>query len=269
MKRALSLALASVLILPALSACEPQEKDIDLPAEIARNLEDAAANLRNNKIKEAEGQYKWILDHEAGNVGALTGMGKVAIAREDYAAAIGPLEQAVAKAADNADTQVTLGRAFAGHKDWTAAAEHLGKAWALDGEQEQFGLEYGVALREAGELAKSAEILLEVGELNPRIQYVYRELGRTQMAAEELDKALRTFMKAQTQWKGDQDSYAGAAMVYEEQGKVTKAADQWAAYIQQDCCSTYSKEVAQPRLAALKKAENAEVPESPEPDMDG
>ena len=62
---------------------------------------------------------------------------------------------------------------------------------------------------------------------------------------------LRTFMKAQTQWQGDQDSYAGAARVYEAKGDVSKSIDQWSAYLQQDCCSTYSKDVAQPKLAEL------------------
>lgn len=256
MKRLLGLALASALLLPA-AACQPKEKEIDLPAEIARRLEDGAANLRNDKIDEAEALYKWILDHEAGNVAALTGMGKVALAREDYEAAVASLEKAVAADADDADAQVSLGRAHAGAGDWAKAAEHLGKAWELDGEQEQYGMEYGVALREAGDLAKSAEVLTEVGELNPKLQYVFRELAKTQHAAKELDKALRTFMKAQTHWKGDQDAYAGAAMIYEEQGEISKAIDQWSAYIQQDCCSSYSKDTAQPKLAELKELENA------------
>ncbi|NVB40842.1 tetratricopeptide repeat protein [Pseudenhygromyxa sp. WMMC2535] len=256
MKRALVLALTSALLLPA-AACKPKEKEVDIEAEIARNLEEAASNLRNNKVDEAETQYNWVLEQDTDNVGANVGLGKVALSREDYAAATTPLEKAVAANAEDAEAQVSLGRAYAGQEDWAKAAEHLGKAWELDNEKEQYALEYGVALRESGELDKSAEVLVEAAELNPKLKYVYRELARTQYAAKKLDEALRTFMKAQIEWKGDQDAYAGAAMVYEDMGEITKAVDQWSNYIQQDCCSTYSKEVAQPKLAELKEKENA------------
>ncbi|MCA9700186.1 MAG: tetratricopeptide repeat protein [Myxococcales bacterium] len=256
MKRALALALASALFLPAL-ACQPKKPEVDIQAEIARNLEEAASNLRNNKLTEAKGQYNWVLEHDAANVAALTGLGRVALAEEDYAAAVDPLEKAVAAGGDDAEARASLGRAYAGTKDWGKAVEHLGKAWELDSENEQFGLEYGIALRESGDAAKAIEVLKEAVELNPKLKYVYRELARAYQASGDLDSALRTFMRAQSEWKGDQDSYAGAAMVYEAQGEITKAVDQWSAYIQQDCCSVYSKDVAQPKLAELKAKENA------------
>lgn len=256
MKRTLGLSLAIALLIP-LSACKPKEPEIDIDAEIARNLEEAASNLRNNKVEEAKGQYQWVLDQDADNVGGLTGLGKVALAEEDYAGAVGPLEKAVAASGEDTDARVSLGRAHAGTKDWAKAAEHLGKAWELDQNQEQYGLEYGVALRESGDAAKAIEVLTEVSEINPKLKYVYRELGRAHHAAKDLDKALTTYMQAQIQWKGDQDSFAGAAMVFEEKGEISKAIDQWSAYIQQDCCSTYSKDTAQPKLAALKEQENS------------
>ena len=65
MKRALALALASALFLPAL-ACQPKKPEVDIQAEIARNLEEAASNLRNNKLDEAKGQYGWVLEHVRG-----------------------------------------------------------------------------------------------------------------------------------------------------------------------------------------------------------
>ena len=64
-------------------------------------------------------------------------------------------------------------------------------------------------------------------------------------------------MKAQTQWAGDQDAFLGASQVYEAQGEISKAIDQLSQYIQQDCCSTYSKDHAQPKLKELKELENA------------
>lgn len=252
--RALGFCLAALLILPA---CQPKEKAIDVEAEIARNLEEGDSNLRSNQTDEAETSYKIVLRYDADNADALTGLGRVALERKDPAAAIKSLDKAVAADPSNPLAHATLGRALAATKQWAKAAEHLGKAWELNQKIDQYGLEYGAALREAKQLDKALEVLEEVADINPRIKHVYRELGKTHFAAKDLDKALRSFMKAQTKWRGDQDSYAGAAMVYEAQGEVSKSIDQWSSYIQQDCCSTYSKEVAQPKLAELKAKENA------------
>ena len=259
MKRITTLALVSLLLL----ACKPEKEDPNLPELIKTRLKESDAKLRENREDEAAEGYKWVLENDPANVAALTGLGKVELARENFEAAIGPLEKAVAANAEDASAQATLGRAYVGAKQWPKAAESLGKAWELDQDTEQYALEYGVALRESGDLAKAEEILVEVAELNPKIKHVYRELGKTHQKAGDLDKALRTFMKAQSAWAGDQDSYAGAAQVYEAKGEVSKALDQWSAYIQQDCCSTYSKEVAQPKLAELKAKENA-APNNPD-----
>lgn len=254
MKRALGICLAALLILPA---CEPKQKDVDVEAEIARNLKEGDSKLRNNEIDAAKTNYEVVLGYDANNAAALTGLGRIALTNGDPAAAIESLEKAVAADAGLALAQASLGRAYVGTKDWANAAEHLGKAWELDKETEQYALEYGVALREAKQLDKAAEVLAEVADINPKIKYVYRELGKVQFDAGELDKALRTFMKAQSSWAGDQDAFAGAAMVYEAQGEISKSIDQWSQYIQQDCCSTYSKDVAQVKLAELKEKENA------------
>lgn len=256
MNRALGICLATSLLLLA-PACEPKQKEVDVEGEIKRNLGEGDSNLRNNKIDEAEANYKQVLTHDANNAAALTGLGRVALERNDPAAAVDPLEKAVAADDKNALAHASLGRAYVGTKDWAKAAEQLGKAWELDQDTEQYGLEYGVALRESKQFDKAVETLTEVAEINPKIKYVYRELGKTHFAASELDKSLRMFMKAQSTWAGDQDSFAGAAMVYEAQGDVSKAIDQWSQYIQQDCCSSYSKETAQPKLAELKDKENA------------
>lgn len=267
MKRALSLAaLALVLLAPA---CQPEKDPAELANAIQAKLAESDANLRNHKSDEAAEGYKWVLSQEPDNVAALTGLGNVELERKAFEAAIEPLEKAIAKDGNVAGTRASLGRAYTGTANWAKAAEHLGKAWELDKDTEQYGLEYGVALRETGKLDEAATVLEEVAEINPKLKYVYRELGKVQFAKTELDKALRTFMKAQSQWAGDQDSYAGAAMVYEAQGEISKSIDQWSAYIQQDCCSVYSKDVAQPKLAELKAKENAAVPGAATPPVDG
>jgi tetratricopeptide (TPR) repeat protein len=253
-KRVLGLLLFTALLLPACTKEKPPE---DIEALIARNLEDGDSLLRNSKLDEAEEKFKWVLEQRADDVAALTGLGRIELARENPSGALDPLKKAVAAKADDPLAQASLGRALAGTKDWAGAAEHLGKAWELDKDEDQYGLEYGIALRENKQFEQAVTTFEEVADSNPKIKYVYRELAHTHKAAGDLDKALRTYMKAQSAWAGDQDSYAGAAMVYEEQGEVTKSIDQWAKYIQQDCCSTYSKDVAQPKLAELKAKENA------------
>ena len=250
----LGIGLATLLVL---TACEPNVLQVDTEAEIARNLEEGDSHLRSGKVDEAAVSYENVLKLDANNAGALTGIGRVALERQDPKAAIEPLIKAVAADAKNALAQASLGRAYAQTKDWAKAAEHLGQAWSLAQDTEQYGLEYGIALRETKQFEQAIEVLGEVAEMNPRIKFVYRELAKVHQDAGDLDKALRTFMKAQSQWAGDQDAFAGAALVYEAQGDISKSIDQWSQYIQQDCCSSYSKEVAQTKLAALKAAENA------------
>jgi tetratricopeptide (TPR) repeat protein len=253
-KRVLGLALLAVL---TLSACPKDKPPEDIEAMIVRALEDGDSLLRNSKLDEAQEKYQWVLEQRADDVAALTGLGRIELARENPAGAIEPLKQAVAAKADDALAQASLGRAMAGTKDWAGAAEHLGKAWELDKDQDQYGLEYGVALRENKQFDQAITTFEAVADSNPKVKYVYRELAHTHKEAGDLDKALRMYMKAQSAWAGDQDAYAGAALVYEAQGQITKSVDQWAKYIQQDCCSSYSKDVAQPKLAELKAKENA------------
>src|SRR5690606_15982980 len=130
---------------------------------------------RNNKTAEAKTNYEIVLGYDANNAAALTGLGRIALEAADPAAAIEPLEKAVAADPQYALGHASLGRAYAQTSDWAKAADHLGKAWELDKDNEQYGLEYGVALRESKQLDKASEVLLEVAELNPKLKYVYRE----------------------------------------------------------------------------------------------
>jgi tetratricopeptide (TPR) repeat protein len=252
-KRVLGLAIVAALMLPACTKEKPPE---DIEAMIKSKLADGDSLLRNSKLDEAQENYEWVLGQDASNVAALTGLGRIELARENPAGAIEPLEKAVAAKADDPLAQASLGRALAGTKDWAGAAEHLGKAWEINKDEDQYGLEYGIALRENKQFDTAITTFGEVADNNPKIKYVYRELAHTHKEAGDLDKALRTYMKAQSAWAGDQDAYAGAALVYEAQGQISKSVDQWAKYIQQDCCSTYSKDVAQPKIAELKAKEN-------------
>lgn len=253
MKRVLGLALVALLVLPA---CQKEKPPEDIEALVKTNLAEGDSLLANSKYDEAQAKFEWVLEQQPENVVALTGVGRVELARNNPSGALEPLKKAVASKADDALAQASLGRALAATKDWAGAVEHLGKAWELNKDEDQYGLEYGVALRQNKQYDVAITTLEEVADSNPRIKYVYRELAKVHHDAGDLDKALRTFMKAQSAWAGDQDAFAGAALVYEAQGQISKAVDQWSKYVQQDCCSSYSKEVAQPKIAELKAKEN-------------
>ena len=60
MKRVLGICVAALLLLPA---CQPKGKDVDVEAEIARNLADGDSNLRNNKVAEAKKNYEVVLGY--------------------------------------------------------------------------------------------------------------------------------------------------------------------------------------------------------------
>ena len=69
----------------------------------------------------------------------------------------------------------------------------------------------------------------------------------------KLDAALKAYLKAQSKYASDKMAFAGAAFVYEAKGQDSKALDEWSRYIQRDCCSEYSQNVAKPKLEALRK----------------
>ena len=59
-------------------------------------------------------------------------------------------------------------------------------------------------------------------------------------------------MKAQSTYGSDKMARAGAAFVYEDKEDIKHALDEWSAYIQRDCCSDYSRTVAQKKIMELK-----------------
>jgi len=77
-------------------ACKTEPPPQDIPAMIVRALADGDSLLRNNKVDEAAKEYAWVVEQDASNAAALTGLGRVELARENPAGAIDPLKKAVA-----------------------------------------------------------------------------------------------------------------------------------------------------------------------------
>ncbi|MCA9710013.1 MAG: tetratricopeptide repeat protein [Myxococcales bacterium] len=245
--------LAALLLTPA---CDRGAKELtpeEAAAKLQSDLESAETLVVNNKLDEAEKIFMRVLEtDEPGNARALAGMGKVRFEQQKYDEAQRYLADAVAKQGDDAPLQYALGRAYQASDDHAKAADAYGKAWALDANTSDYGLSYGRMLKQTGKFAEAEKVLRDVGELDAKAQFVWSELGDALREQGKLDDSLRTYMKAQNTYPSDKQAFAGAALVYEAQGDNRHALDEWSTYIRMDCCSDYSKSVAQKKIETLK-----------------
>lgn len=247
-----------VLCLSSLSsvACsKPGPTPEEIEAQRKDDLATAEARLRNGLIEDAGRYYELVLAQTPSDPEALAGLGKVRYRQNRYEDAERLLTQSLAQA-PRAQTHATLGDLYNSQKRHADAAEAYGKAFAAEDDNSEYGLAYGRALNASEQFAKAEEVLESVAELDPQaITHdkigVYTFLGDAKRAQGKLDDALRTYMKAQTTYGSDKMAYAGAAFAYEGKQDIKHAIDQWSAYIQRDCCSDYSRSVAQKKIMEL------------------
>ncbi|MEM9460979.1 MAG: tetratricopeptide repeat protein [Myxococcota bacterium] len=249
-------ALALIATLMLATACAGGDKALtpeQAAAKLASDLESADTLVRNNKLAAAEKLYLQILEKDSpGNARALAGMGKVRFEQKKYGEAERYLHDAIAKSPEDPALQFTLGQVRQMAEKYPEAAEAYGKAWALASEDSDYGLSYGRMLKKSQKFAEAEKVLRDVGQLDPKAQFVWSELGDVLREQDKLDDSLRTYMKAQNTYASDKQAFAGAALVYEAQGDNRHALDQWSTYIRMDCCSEYSKTVAQKKVETLK-----------------
>jgi tetratricopeptide (TPR) repeat protein len=243
---------AALLLVPA---CDRGDKELtpeEAAAKLASDLEEAAARLRNNKRDDAEKIYLRVLEQSPGNPQALVGLGKVRFDEKKYDEAEKLLVDAIAKKGDDPDSHFTLGQVRQHAQRPAEAAEAYGKAYEIDPDNSDYGLHYGRELKKASKLDEAEKVLREVAELDPKAQFVFTELGDVLREKNALDDSLRTYMKAQTTYPSNKEAFAGAALTYEAKGDNAHALDEWSTYITMDCCSDFSKTVAQKKLETLK-----------------
>lgn len=244
--------LAALLLVPA---CDRGQKELtpeEAAAKLASDLEEASARMRNNKPEDAEKIYTRILEQSPGHPEALAGLGKVRFGENKYDEAEKLLGEAVAKKADDPDTHFALGQVRQHAKRPAEAAEAYGKAFELVPDNSDYGLHYGRELKKAGRFDEAEAVLRKVAELDPKAQFVFTELGEVLREKNQLDESLKTFMKAQNTYPSNKEAFAGAALTYEAKGDNKNALDEWSTYITMDCCSDFSKNVAQKKLETLK-----------------
>lgn len=246
--------LAALVLAPACDRTkEPTPEEI--AAKLETDIADAAARLRNNKVEDAEKIYLRILEGHADHPVAVGGLGRVRLEQSKYDEAEQLLTKAVAAAADDASLHASLGQARAMQGKFAEAAQAYGQAFALAADNSEYGLSYGRQLKKAEQFAKAEEVLREVADLDPKAQFVFTELGDALRGQGKHEEALRTYMKAQNTYRSDKMAHAGAAMAYEAMGDPKHAKDEWASYITMDCCSEFSKTVAQEKIETLGEGE--------------
>ncbi len=240
--------LVALLLVPACD--DKKEAPLDVPAK----LEEAAARLRNNKLADAEKLYLRVLEADPANGEALGGMGRVRLEEKNYADAEILFGKALAKRADDAKLHALLAETYQLTDRHAEAAKSYGKAFELDRENSSYGLAQGRELNRSKQFVAAETVLREVAELDSKAQFVFTELGDSLREQKKLPEALSTYMKAQNTYRSDKMAFAGAAFVYEAQGDNAHALDEWSMYIRMDCCSDFSKGVAQKKVETLEVA---------------
>src|SRR5690606_983938 len=117
------------------------------------------------KVKDAEKIYTRILEQQPDNAQALAGLGKVRFEQGNNAEAEKLLRKSVELAVDVPENHATLGRVYEQMKNSPEAAKAFGRAFELDREKSEYGLPYGIHLKESGQYDEAEKILREVAEL--------------------------------------------------------------------------------------------------------
>ena len=163
------------------------------------------------------------------------------------------LRESIAKKGDDPKTYFALGQVLQNVEGRSAdAAEAYGKAFELVPDNSDYGLHYGRELKKAGKYDEAEPVLRKVAELDPKAQFVFTELADVLREKNQLDESLKTYMKAQNTYPSNKEAFAGAALTYEAKGDNKNALDEWSTYITMDCCSEFSKTVAQKKIETLK-----------------
>lgn len=258
MQRLALVALAALLTAPVVGCDNPREPtQEEKDAKFASELEDADARIRNNKPGEAKKILARLLKERPDDPKATSLLGKAHYSAGEYKEAEVLLKKAVAAAPKDHEMHYVLGETLHYTDRFDEAAASYRKAFELDAENSDYGLSLGIALLKAKKPADAQTVLTEVIDLDPKAQDGAKTgantfLGDAYRAQGKLDDALRSYMKAQTVNQSDKMAFAGAAFVYEGKEDVKHALDQWSAYIQRDCCSEYSKTVAQKKITELE-----------------
>jgi tetratricopeptide (TPR) repeat protein len=261
--RALRLLLVTIPL--ALAACrdEPKLDPAEIEAKLRKDLTEASTRARNNKTKDAEAIWNRVLTEHPGQPEALAGLAKLRLGEGKVEEALATIDKSIASKEDLASSHSLRGEILARLERHEDAAGAYGRAFELEPDKSEHGLPYGQQLKLAKKYPEAEKVLREVAELDPMAQFVHTDLADVLRFQNRLDEALKMYMKALRTYASDKMAHAGAAQVYEANGDVAHALDEWSAYVRMDCCSPYSVDVAKVKIVELQKAANALTKEAP------
>jgi len=223
--KGLSRAVFLSLILGA-NACGDKVDPEAEAAKLRSDLAEADARLRNHMVEDAQKIYLRILEKYPHNPDAEFGMAQVRFAEDDLKSTEVLLKRVVEAKPDDPKVHAKLGHVYFLTKRHGESAEEYKRAFELEPDNGEYGLAYGVGLKNSEQYAEAEAVLRKVAELDPMVRFVYTELGDSVRAQGRLDEALKIYMKAQNTYASDKMARAGAAFVYEAQGKNALALDE-------------------------------------------
>ncbi len=253
------------LLLAALvtvSAGCPQQTPVD-EAEQAKIIESKLATadglVTEMKLGDAEKLYDAVLGMRADDPRALAGKGRIRLNEKKTDEAIELLQKAAAGAPNDGDIHATLARAFAFADKKAEAAASFATASKLTPDDNTLKLEYARALLAAGQAKEAEAIATAILDDDDTEPGAFTVRGDALYAQEKIDDALADYLRAMKVSRSDKMARAGAANVFEKQGKYTAAVDEWSEYIKMDCCSEFANTVAKPKIADLQKLEQEQL----------
>jgi transitional endoplasmic reticulum ATPase len=149
----------------------------------------AEAFLQNNNLSEAESQFKIVLEKQASNLQAKTGLAKVYFADGKYSTVIVILEEVIEQKANDVGLLVMLSKALLRNQEVGKAQQYYQRALQLNPALNENELDEGLRVQSAAQLAAD-EILgtieQEMGELErPKINF--DDVGGMKNVKEEIN----------------------------------------------------------------------------------
>lgn len=247
-----SLFAVGALTASCLCACEPEPPQVTTETvasavEMTAWMGAGAMAQRSRRFEDAVELYGRAQRARPESPVIAAQLGLLHLERKNHEDATRLLGDAVSKKDDVAAWWQALGRAHEG----AGGLEKAMKAYALDPTNVDNQVGRGRSLLAAGKVEAALALLRVAAEDAPRTKSIHTTLGEALLASDDADAALEAFKRAQELDPGDKMAFAGAANAYAARVDAAKEREQWSKYVVRDCCSDYSKNVAQERLSAL------------------
>jgi tetratricopeptide (TPR) repeat protein len=236
------------------------------PGDVAALVWLAEAELKEERLDEAEQLFAGALAAQRGCVRAMAGLGKIALARRDFAAAVRHLEAALGRQPTAAAIHHSLGLAYRGAKEPERARYHLVRSGdgahgapppALDDplmqqlaelrDDARLYQDRGTTAARQGRYADAAQEFSRAMEANPdnlsarvNVGWALLHEGRTREAIEQLAKVLELA-------PGHAMAHFNLGQAFERQGDPAQAIGHFRAALVTDPRNRPARE----RLAAL------------------